>query len=76
MIECASCHDPHADAAAQPYRTDPDPTDGHVPGTDWYIAGYQAAGDVQSEFCLDCHDGVEASTSAEEMFRPAPCVLK
>jgi predicted CXXCH cytochrome family protein len=57
LIECASCHDPHADAAAQPYRTDPDPTDGHVPGTDWYMAGYQAAGDVLSEFCLDCHDG-------------------
>jgi predicted CXXCH cytochrome family protein len=57
LIECTSCHDPHSDAAAQPYRTDPDPTDGHVPGTDWYIAGYQASGDHLSEFCLDCHDG-------------------
>lgn len=56
VIECTSCHDPHAATAARPWRPDPDPTDGHVPGTNWYFTGYQTAGDTLSEFCLDCHD--------------------
>jgi hypothetical protein len=65
LIECTSCHNPHADAAAQPYVLDPDPTDGHVVGTDWYITEYQSAGDLQSEFCLDCHDGSLAAGTAD-----------
>jgi formate-dependent nitrite reductase cytochrome c552 subunit len=58
-IECVNCHNPHTATAAQPYILDPDTTsaDGHVVGTDWYFADYQAAGDTLSEFCLDCHDG-------------------
>lgn len=55
-IECTSCHDPHVANATRRYRLDPDPTDGHVPGTNWYFAAYQTAGDELSEFCLDCHD--------------------
>lgn len=54
-IECTSCHNPHEATAAQPYVLDPDPSDGHVPGTDYYY--YSASSDVLSEFCLDCHDG-------------------
>jgi len=65
LIECTSCHNPHSDAPAQPYILDPDPSDGHVVGTDWYISEYQAAGDVQSEFCLDCHDGSLATGTAD-----------
>ena len=57
-IECTDCHDPHAANPARPYRLDPDPTDGHVPGTNWYFSAYQTAGDELSEFCLDCHDRV------------------
>ena len=54
-IECTSCHNPHTATSAQPYILDPDPGDGHVPGTDYYY--YSATSDVLSEFCLDCHDG-------------------
>lgn len=55
-IECTSCHNPHEATSAQPYILDPDPSDGHVPGTDWYFTDYQTSGDVLAEFCLDCHD--------------------
>jgi predicted CXXCH cytochrome family protein len=60
-IECTSCHDPHRASAAQKYILDPDPSDGHVVGTDWYFAAYQTANDRLSEFCLDCHDGTFSS---------------
>ncbi len=64
VIECAHCHNPHGDNASQPYRLDPDPSDGHVVGTDWYFTEYQSEGDLLSEFCLDCHDGsLAAGTS-------------
>jgi predicted CXXCH cytochrome family protein len=67
-IECYDCHDPHtANASSPPFslvRTDPDPTDGRVPGTGWFAdsaAVYGGGGgtstDAISEFCLDCHDG-------------------
>jgi predicted CXXCH cytochrome family protein len=56
-IECTNCHNPHTLTAAQKYLIDPDPSDGHIPGTDWYFTAYQSAGDILSEFCLDCHDG-------------------
>jgi len=67
-IECYNCHDPHsANASSPPFslvRTDPDPTDGRVPGTGWFAdsaAVYGGGGgtstDAISEFCLDCHDG-------------------
>lgn len=54
-IECTSCHDPHTLTSDRPYLLDPDPGDGHVPGTDFYF--YGATADTLSEFCLDCHDG-------------------
>ena len=52
-IECVDCHDPHTATAAQPWVTDPDPTDGRVPGTGQVYNLTDAA----SEFCIDCHDG-------------------
>jgi len=52
-IECADCHDPHSATAAQPWKTDPDPGDGRVPGTGAVYSG----ADFMSEFCMDCHDG-------------------
>jgi len=52
-IECTDCHDPHAATSAQPWKTDPDPADGRVPGTGQVFAGT----DALSEFCMDCHDG-------------------
>lgn len=54
-VECVNCHDPHRANAALPYVLDPDPGDGHVPGTNYYY--YSATSDTLSEFCLDCHDG-------------------
>jgi len=65
-IECADCHDPHtANATSPPFslvRTDPDPTDGRVPGTGWFadsaaVNGGSGGTDAISEWCLDCHDG-------------------
>jgi hypothetical protein len=58
VIECLSCHNPHKDSGSQPYILDPDPNDGHIPGTDYYY--YAATSDRLSEFCLDCHDGTFA----------------
>ena len=55
VIECSSCHNPHTATSAQPFILDPDPSDGHVVGTDYYY--YSASSDDLSEFCLDCHDG-------------------
>jgi predicted CXXCH cytochrome family protein len=52
-IECVNCHDPHSATQAQPFKTDPDPGDGRVPGTGQVMAGM----DLKTEFCLDCHDG-------------------
>jgi hypothetical protein len=57
-IECSDCHDPHSATAAQPWKTDPDPNDGRVPGTGQVMAGVTKL----SEFCLDCHDGSYPST--------------
>ncbi|MFC1531418.1 hypothetical protein ACFL5T_04165 [Gemmatimonadota bacterium] len=57
-IECTDCHDPHRATAAQPWKTDPDPTDGRIPGTGQVFAGT----DALSEFCMDCHDGSFPST--------------
>lgn len=54
-IECTDCHNPHVANAARPYVRDPDTTDGHLPGTNYYF--YSATNDTLSEFCLDCHDG-------------------
>jgi hypothetical protein len=48
-VECADCHDPHADTNATPYISDPDPGDSAVP------AGLDA------EYCLTCHDQQQAS---------------
>lgn len=65
-IECADCHDPHtANATSPPFslvRTDPDPTDGRIPGTGWFadsaaVNGGSGGTDAISEWCLDCHDG-------------------
>jgi len=57
-IECTDCHDPHRDTAVQPWKTDPDPSDGRVPGTGQVMAGVS----FRSEFCLDCHDGSYPAT--------------
>jgi hypothetical protein len=54
-IECTDCHNPHTATSALPFILDPDTTDGHVPGSNWYY--YAATSDTLSEFCLDCHDG-------------------
>lgn len=54
-IECIDCHNPHVANNGLPFILDPDPTDGHVVGTDYYF--YSATTDLWSEFCLDCHDG-------------------
>lgn len=58
-IECTDCHDPHQANSAQPWKSDPDPTDGRVPGTNWFegLAGAGLGVDAYTEFCLDCHDG-------------------
>lgn len=56
-VECTDCHNPHTATQAQPWVLDPDPSDQHVVGTDWYFSAYQTANDRRSEFCLDCHDG-------------------
>jgi predicted CXXCH cytochrome family protein len=55
IIECTDCHDPHTATSSQPFILDPDPSDGHVVGTDYYF--YSSTSDDWSEFCLDCHDG-------------------
>jgi len=60
-IECADCHDPHTawddgdPKSLSQLRADPDPTDGHVPGTDRYL-GTGNYDEVMTEWCLDCHD--------------------
>ncbi|MCB2156095.1 hypothetical protein KQI84_14560 [bacterium] len=51
-IECVDCHNPHADDSTQPFRSDPDPNDGQIPG-DVYVTG----SDLMTDWCLDCHDG-------------------
>lgn len=56
-IECRNCHQVHTLTSGRKYLLDPDASDGHVPGTNWYFAAYQTANDTLSEFCLDCHDG-------------------
>ena len=66
VIECVSCHDPHGDSSSQPYILDPDTSDGHVVGTNWYFSAYQTAGDILSEFCLDCHDGSYAAGVSDQ----------
>lgn len=57
-IECRDCHDPHAATASQPWRPDPDPSDGRIPtaGASW------TGSTLMSEFCVDCHDGSFRST--------------
>ena len=69
-IECTDCHDPHSATSAQPWKTDPDPSDGRTPGTGQVFAGASAL----SEFCMDCHDGsfpatVTAPTTALDSVR-------
>lgn len=63
-IECYDCHDPHEATATQPFKSDPDPSDGHVP-----TAGSRWTGQsLLSDFCLDCHDNsfpVGVSTHAD-----------
>ena len=54
VIECSSCHDPHAASATLKVIADPDPTDGRVPGSGFLP---QPGGDFMTEWCLDCHDG-------------------
>ena len=58
-LECVNCHDPHQANNAQPWKSDPDPNDGRVPGTNWFegLAGAGLGVDAYSEFCMDCHDG-------------------
>ncbi len=58
-IECTDCHDPHEANSLQPWKSDPDPSDGRVPGTNWFegLAGAGLGVDAYTEFCLDCHDG-------------------
>jgi predicted CXXCH cytochrome family protein len=51
-IECYDCHDPHAATTAQPFKSDPDPGDGHVPAANSRWTGQS----LLSDFCLDCHD--------------------
>lgn len=70
LVECTSCHNPHSDTPTRPWILDPDPTDGHVVGTDWYVSQYQASGDRLSEFCLDCHDGSLAPGTADHAVTP------
>jgi predicted CXXCH cytochrome family protein len=53
VIECGNCHDPHAASATNKLLPDPDPDDGVFP-----TAGFSWTGSsLQSEWCLDCHDG-------------------
>ncbi len=54
VIECSSCHDPHAANATQKVIPDPDPSDGRVPGSGFLTI---TGGDTMTEWCLDCHDG-------------------
>jgi predicted CXXCH cytochrome family protein len=54
VIECSSCHDPHAANATLKVIADPDPTDGRVPGSGFLTL---PGGDFMTEWCVDCHDG-------------------
>jgi hypothetical protein len=62
-IECTDCHDSHTANSSSPplsrLKADPDPTDGHVPGTDYYLS---TTSDDLSEWCMDCHDNTFPAT--------------
>ena len=51
-IECSDCHNPHEATAAQPWKSDPDPTG--VPATTGVTP--------LTSFCLDCHDNFFPAT--------------
>jgi hypothetical protein len=60
-IECVSCHNPHTDSPTLKVIADPDPTDGHVPGSIYFTQGTSTT-DFWSDWCLDCHDGSYPAT--------------